>query len=205
MAEYLDGIREVERRIQKVEDQAGAYSTVREPPVGIPDQVDEHIKLMLDLQVLAYQADVTRVSTFMLGRELSQRTYGHIGVPEPHHGLSHHGGDAAQIEKVIKIDAYHVSLFAYYLDKLRSTEDGDGSLLDHVAILYGGSIGNGNMHTHSPLPALVAGGAAGQLKGGRHIRYPDGTPLANLLVSLMDKVGVEMERVGDSTGRLDGV
>jgi hypothetical protein len=205
MAEYLDGIREVERRIQKVEEQAGVYPTVREPPVGIPDQVDDHIKLMLDLQVLAFQADVTRVSTFMLGRELSQRTYGHIGVPEPHHGLSHHGGDPAQIAKVIKIDAYHVSLFAYYLERLQSTADGDGSLLDHMAILYGGSIGNGNAHTHSPLPVLVAGGAAGQLRGGRHIRYPDGTPLANLLLSLTEKVGVDLDHVGDSTGRLDGV
>jgi hypothetical protein len=203
--QYLDGIREVERRITRVEEQSNENLALPTPPVGVPDSVEEHLKLMLDMQVLAYQADVTRVCTFMLGRELSQRTYGQIGVPEPHHGLSHHGGDAAQIAKVIKIDTYHVSLLAYYLDKLQSTTDGDGTLLDHSLILYGGSIGNGNAHTHSPLPALLAGGAVGQLKGGRHLQYPAGTPIANLLLSLLDKVGVELDDIGDSTGRLTGV
>jgi hypothetical protein len=203
--QYLDGIREVERRIAKIEDQSNEHLTLPAPPVGVPDSVEEHLKLMLDLQVLAYQADVTRVSTFMLGRELSQRTYGQIGVPEPHHGLSHHGGDPAQIAKVVKIDTYHVSLLAYYLDKLAATPDGDGTLLDHALILYGGSIANGNAHTHSPLPALLAGGAVGQLQGGRHMRYPDGTPMANLLLTVLDKVGVELDHIGDSTGRLTGV
>jgi hypothetical protein len=202
MGEYLDAIRELERRIQRVEERSDEKLEVPEPPVGVPDDVDEHIRLMFDLQVLAYQADVTRVSTFMLGREISQRTYGMIGIPEPHHGLSHHGGDRAQIDKLIKIDTYHVSLLAYYLDKLRSTKDGDGSLLDHCVILYGGCISNGNAHSHSQLPVVLAGGATGQLRGGRHIQYPAATPMANLLLNLLDKVGVEQGSIGDSTGRL---
>ena len=205
VGEYLDGIRELERRIQSVEEHIEENPNVPEPPIGVPDEVDEHIRLMLDLQVLAYQADVTRVCTFMMGREISQRTYGMIGVPEPHHGLSHHGGDQQKIDKLIKIDTYHVSLLAYYLDKLRSTNDGDGSLLDHSVILYGGCISNGNAHSHSPLPAVLAGGGAGQLRGGRHLQYPVDTPLANLLLNLSDTFGVELKSLGDSTGRLRDV
>ena len=205
VSEYLDAIRELERRIQKVEAHAEERVDVPEAPVGIPDQVDEHIRLMLDLQVLAYQADVTRVCTFMLGREISQRTYGMIGIPEPHHGLSHHAGDQAKIDRLVKIDTYHVSLLAYYLEKLRSVSDGDGSLLDHCVIFYGGCISNGNKHSHSPLPAVLAGGGAGRIRSGRHLQYPIGTPLANLLLTLADTVGVELDRIGDSTARLSDV
>ena len=205
VSEYLDAIRELERRIQRVEEQADQNVEVPEAPVGVPDAVDEHIKLMLDLQVLAYQADITRVSTFMLAREISQRTYGMIGIPEPHHGLSHHGGDRAKIERLVKIDTYHISLLAYYLEKLRSVSDGDGTLLDHCAILYGGCISNGNAHSHTRLPAVLAGGAAGLMRGDRHLQYPDQTPLANLLLTLAHKVGVDLEKIGDSTEVLSEV
>ena len=205
MAEYLDAIRELERRIQRIEAQAAERVEVPDAPVGVPDDVDAHIRLMLDLQVLAFQADVTRVCTFMMGREISQRTYGMIGVAEPHHGLSHHGGDRAKIDRLLKIDTYHVSLLAYYLEKLRAVSDGEGSLLDHCAILYGGCISNGNTHSHAKLPAVLAGGAAGRLRGGRHLQYPDDTPLANLLLTLADTAGVELESIGDSTARLSDV
>ena len=203
--EYLDAIRELERRIDRVEQQTANDVEVLDAPVGIPDKIDEHIRLMLDLQVLAYQADITRVSTFMIAREISQRTYGMIGVPEPHHGLSHHGGDRAKIDRLIKIDTYHMSLLAYFLEKLQSVSDGDGSLLDHSAILYGGCISNGNAHSHAPLPAVVAGGAAGRIRGDRHLMYPDQTPMANLLLSLASKAGVDLEKIGDSTEMLSEV
>ena len=205
VSEYLDAIRELERRIQRVEEQADQNVEVPEVPVGIPDQIDEHIRLMLDLQVLAWQADITRVSTFLLAREVSQRTYGNIGIPEAHHGLTHHGGDPAKIERVVKIDTYHMSLVAHLLEKLQSVSDGDGTLLDHSLILYGGGIGNGNAHSHTNLPAVLAGGAGGRLRGDRHLMYPDGTPLANLLLTLADKVGVDLEKIGDSTEVLSEV
>ena len=166
VGEYLDAIRELERRIQRIEAQASQRVEVPDVPVGVPDDVDAHIRLMLDLQVLAFQADVTRVCTFMLGREISQRTYGMIGIPEPHHGLSHHGGNRAKIERLIKIDTYHVSLLAYYLDKLRAVRDGDGSLLDHCAVLYGGCISK-----RQPAQSLAATSGSGR---GSHRAYPRG-------------------------------
>jgi hypothetical protein len=206
VGEYLDGIREIERRIQKVEQQAGTRGLeLPEAPVGIPDEFDEHVKLMFDLQVLAFRADVTRVITFMLARELSQRTYAQIGVSEPHHGLSHHGGDQVQIEKLVKIDTYHTQLLAYFVEKLRSTSDGDGSLLDHALILFGGCMSDGNAHSHSPLPTLLVGGASGRLKGGRHVQFPTGTPLANLLLTVLEKADVKMDAIGDSTGVLTDI
>jgi hypothetical protein len=205
VTQYLDGVRELERRIQKMEEQTAAQAQLLELPPGIPDLYEDHVKLMYDLQVLAYQADITRVSTFMLSREASQRSYNQIGVPDPHHAISHHGNDPEKIEKLTKINTYHASLFGYFLDKLRSTSDGDGSLLDHSLILYGGCMSNSNLHSHSPLPALLAGGAAGQLKGGRHLRYPADTPMANLLWSVLEKVDVEVDHIGDSSGRLSGL
>ena len=200
--EYLDSVREVERRVQNMEARVGAHIDVPSMPVGVPDLYDDHVKLMYDLLALAFQADVTRVSTFMLAREASTRTYNHIGVPDPHHAISHHGNAPDKIEKHAKINTYHVSLFAHFLDRLRSTPDGDGTLLDHSLVLYGGCISNGNLHTHGPLPTLLAGGACGQLVGGRHIRTAADTPMANMLVSILEKVGVEADRIGDSTGRL---
>jgi hypothetical protein len=203
--EYLDSVREVERRVQRMEAQVGARIDVPSMPVGVPELYDDHVKLMYDLLALAFQADVTRVGTFMLAREASTRTYNHIGVPDPHHAISHHGNAPDKIEKHTKINTYHVSLFNHFLDRLRSTRDGDGTLLDHALILYGGCISNGNLHTHGPLPTLLAGGACGRLTGGRHIRFAADTPMTNLLVSILEKVGVEADRIGDSTGALVGL
>jgi hypothetical protein len=202
VTEYLDSVREVEQRVQRMEAQVDAHIAVPSMPVGVPELYDDHVKLMYDLLALAFQADVTRVSTFMLAREASTRTYNHIGVPDPHHAISHHGNAPDKIEKHTKINTYHVSLFNHFLDRLRSTPDGDGTLLDHSLIMYGGCISNGNLHTHGPLPTLLAGGACGQLTGGRHIRTAADTPMSNMLVSILEKVGVEADRIGDSTGRL---
>lgn len=198
--EYVEAVRDIERRIQRAEQTDGsALPDNLERPVGIPETFEQHLELMFDLQVLAWQADMTRVITFMLGRELSQRTYTNIGISDPHHGLTHHAGDKEKIAKVIKINTYHASLFAKFLDKLKATADGDGSLLDHAMVLYGGGISDGNGHTHHNLPMLLAGGAGGSLKGGRHLKYND-APMANLLVTMLDKAGVPVEKFGDSTG-----
>lgn len=204
VAEYLDTVREVERRIQQAESNA-----VDNPlpdldrPLGVPASYVEHAKLMFDLQVLAMQGDITRVCTFQLARETSNRTYmAETGVADPHHPLSHHGNDPAKIERMSKINAFHVSLFAYYIQRLKETKEGDGTLLDHSAILYGSGIGNPNVHDHTNLPVLVAGGAAGGMRGNRHIRYKEPTPLANLHLTLMDKVGVRIDSFADSTGKI---
>ena len=201
--EYLDAIREIERASRRPKRRACSNSRLPERPVGMPESFEDHCRLMFDLQALAYQADITRVITFMLSRELSQRTYPEIGVPDPHHGVSHHQDDPEKLAKLTRINTYHTGLFAYYLEKLSSTPDGDGSLLDHAMILYGGGLSDGNLHTHSPLPLLLAGGAAGRLKGNRHVQCPTDTPLANLLVTVLEKMDVPAERIGDSTGRLD--
>jgi Protein of unknown function (DUF1552) len=203
LVEYLDAIRDVERRIQKAEAQSGLELPVVDHPAGVPASFDEHVKLMCDLQVLAYQSDLTRVVTLMLGREFSGVTYPEIGVPDAHHPITHHQQEPEKIAKVEKINAYHVTQFAYLLDKLRSTPDGDGSLLDHVILMYGTGMGDCNAHDPRSIPLLLAGGGSGHLKGGRHIRYPKETPLANLHLTLLDKLGVHMDRMGDSTGRLD--
>ena len=202
--QYLDSIREVERRIQKAE----VAATERElpdldRPLGVPAAYSDHAKLMFDLQVLALQADITRVITFQLARETSTRTYPEAGVPEPHHPLTHHGNNPEKIAKVAKINGFHVSLFAAFLEKLAATRDGEGSLLDHTLYLYGSGMGNPNVHDHTNLPILVAGGAAGRVRGGRHIRYAEPTPLANLHLTLLDKVGVHLDAFGDSKGRVD--
>jgi hypothetical protein len=202
VSEYLDNIREIERRIQLSEKQSAGNFEVPDAPVGVPDSFDEHVKLMFDLMALAYQADITRVFTFMMARELSQRSYPQIGVPDPHHATSHHQNDPEKLAKLVKIQNYHVTMLAHFLDKLKSTPDGDGSLLDHSMILYGSCMSNSNVHNHSPLPILVAGGGAGNLKGGRHLQYPEGTPMSNLLVGMLDKAGVQEHSVGDSTGAL---
>jgi hypothetical protein len=201
---YLDTVRELERRIQKAEEQsAESVLPDLERPVGVPATYAEHAKLMFDLQVLALQADVTRVFTFQLARETSTRTYPEIGVPEAHHPTSHHTNSPDKLAKLAKINQYHVSLFAYYLDKLKSTPDGDGSLLDHSMILYGSGMGNPDVHDHVNLPIVIAGGGAGKLKGARHIKYAQPTPLANLHLTLLDKIGVHQDRFGDSQGEID--
>jgi len=204
VAQYLETIREVERRIQKAEAQ-----TADDPlpdldrPAGVPAVYADHARLMFDLQVLAMQGDVTRVITFQLARETSNRTYNEIGVPDPHHPLTHHGNDPAKVARMAKINAFHVSLFAYYLEKLKATSEGDGSLLDHSLILYGSGMGDPNIHNHINLPVIVAGGRAGGAKGARHIKYAEPTPLANLHLTLLERVGVRMDAFADSKGRVD--
>lgn len=203
LGEYLDGMRDVERRIQMAEQQTGREIPAVERPAGVPAEFSEHLKLMFDLQVLAFQTDMTRMITFMTGPEQSNRTYQEIGIPDVHHSLSHHRNDPVNLEKIARIDLYHAKLFAYYLDKLQATPDIDGSLLDNMIIMYGSAISDGNEHLLQNLPVLLLGGGSGQLKGGRHIRYPDDTPMANLYLSLLDKLGVQADRFGDSTGKID--
>jgi hypothetical protein len=204
LSQYLDTVRELERRIQKAEGQM-ANSTMPDldRPIGVPSEYGDHAKLMFDLQVLAMQTDVTRVITFQLAREASTRTYPEVGVPEAHHPTSHHGNDPEKLGKLAKINAYHVSLFAYYVEKLKATPDGDGSLLDHSMIMLGSGMGNPDIHNHVNLPILVAGGGAGKMKGGRHIKYDEPTPLANLHLTLLDKVGIHLDSFADSKGRVD--
>ncbi|MBI3048220.1 MAG: DUF1552 domain-containing protein [Acidobacteria bacterium] len=202
LTEYLDGMRDVERRIQRAEEQSARDIPAVDRPAGIPASFEEHAKLMFDLQVLAFQTDLTRVITFMLGPEQSNRAYPEIGVPDVHHGLSHHQGDAQKLAKIAQIDTYHTRTFGYYLEKLQATPDGDGSLLDHSTILFGCSMSDGNDHLLQNLPIVLAGGSNGRLKGGRHVRYPKGTRISNLYLTLMDMVGLTLDRFGDSTGRL---
>jgi len=201
--DYLASLRDVERRIQKAEEQSAKELPGVTQPAGIPDNFDAHVRLLYDLQLLAYQSDITRVITFMYGREQTGKPYPQIGVPEPHHPITHHQNDPVKMEKCVKIQAYHVALFSDYLEKLRNTPDGDGSLLDHTIILFGGGISNSDRHTHGPLPTVVVGGGAGTIKGGRHLVVPEHTPLANLQMTLMSKLGVPEEKLGDSTGQLN--
>ena len=200
--EYLHSVRDVEQRIQRAERQSHeSPAPIAEPPVGVPDAFDDHAKLMFDLEFLAFQADVTRVVAFQMSRELNGRSYPWIGVPEGHHAVSHHQLDPVKIAQGAKINAYHVSLFAQFIEKMRSTPDGDGSLLDHTLLLYGTGMGDSDHHTPVDLPAVVVGGG-GALNGGRHIRYPLHTPFANLGLTLLNKVGVKRDQVADSTGLL---
>jgi hypothetical protein len=201
---YLEAVRDVESRIQRAE----AASKERAlpdltRPLGVPTSYADHARLMFDLQRLALQGDITRVITFQLARETSNRTYPEIGVNEPHHPLTHHGNDPEKIAKVARINRFHVSLFAEFLQKLQETAEGSGTLLDHVLYLYGSGMGNPNLHDHTNLPILVAGGAAGEMRGGRHVRYEQPTPLANLHVTLLDKVGVQLDSFADSNGKVD--
>ncbi len=203
LSDYLAAVRDVERRIQRAEAEGDReLPVVERPSASVPASFEDYVKVMFDLQVLAYQADLTRVITFMMTPELSAQTYPQIGVPDPHHALSHHENKRESLEKLIKLGTYHTTLFSYYLEKLRSTPDGDGSLLDQVMVLYGSGMSNSNLHNIQKLPIVLAGGGAGQLRGGRHIRYPDETPLTNLYMTLLGKLGVPIERVGDSTGEL---
>jgi hypothetical protein len=202
--QYLETVRDVERRIQQAEASAGENPLPdRDRPLGVPAAYADHARLMFDLQLLAMQGDITRVITFQLARETSNRTYPEIGIAEPHHPLTHHGNDPGKIAKVAKINQFHVSLFAEFLQKLQATPEGNGSLLDHVLYLYGSGMGNPNVHDHVNLPIIVAGGAAGNMRGGRHIRYKESAPLANLHLTLLDKVGVRLDSFADSDGRMD--
>ena len=202
--QYLETVRDVERRIQQAEANAKESPLPDlDRPQGVPASYADHARLMFDLQMLALQGDITRVVTFQLAREASNRQYTEIGVTDPHHPLTHHGNDPAKIANMAKINRFHVSLFAEFLQKLQATPEGDGSLLDHVLYLYGSGMGNPNLHDHVNLPIIVAGGAAGKMRGGRHIRYNDATPLANLHLTLLDKVGVRLDSFADSDGKVD--
>jgi hypothetical protein len=198
--QYLEAIRDVERRIQRAEEQNARTLPVMQQPAGVPTSFDEHAGLMYDLFALAYQCDLTRVVSFMIGHEYSGRTHPEIGVTDAHHAISHHKNDPVSLAKLTKVDTHHVELFAKLLEKLRSTPDGDGSLLDHSMIVYGSGMSDGNAHDPKNLPIVLVGGGAGQIKGGRHLRFPQDTPLANLHLTLMHKFGLPMEKIGDSTG-----
>jgi hypothetical protein len=198
---YLDSVRDVERRIQKAEEQSSRELPEVEKPSGVPSTFEDHAQLMFDLQLLAYQTDLTRVITFMWGREITGRTYPALGINESHHSISHHADDPEKLAKLAIIQAHHVALFAKYLEKLKATPDGEGSLLDHTMMLFGSGIDNSDRHTHGPLNPVVIGGSGFGLRGGRHLRYPDETPLANLHLTLINKMGVPTEKIGDSTGQ----
>jgi hypothetical protein len=204
VSQYLETVREVERRIQKAESDAKENPLPDlDRPVGVPAAYADHARLMFDLQVLAFQADVTRVISFQLARETSNRTYPEVGVPDPHHPLSHHGNDPAKIARLAKINQFHVSLFAEFLAKLKATPEGNGTLLDHSLLLYGSGIGNPNVHDHLNLPIVVAGGASAGMKGGRHIKFEKPVQLANLHLTLLDRAGVKLDKFADSNGRVD--
>jgi hypothetical protein len=201
--QYLDAVRDVERRIQLAEAQSHRELPEVEQPAGVPATYEEHAKLMFDMQVLAYQTDLTRVITFMMGRELSGRTYAEIGVPDSHHPTSHHRDDPGLYEKITKINEFHTGLFTYYLNKLDATPDGNGSLLDNMLMLYGAGMSDSNRHDNTGLPLVLLGGGSGSVKGGRHLRYAEGTPISNLHLTMLDKMGIPLDKLANSTGALN--
>jgi hypothetical protein len=203
--EYMFAIRDIEKRIQRVEKDNEPVVAVTAPSASIPTDFAEHSKLILDLLALAFQTDMTRVITVLMGIEQSPRNYPEIGITEGHHGLTHHQGDKEKIEKVAQINEFHIKQFTYLLDKLKATPDGEGTLLDHSMIVYGSALADGNAHQHNNLPTVLAGRANGTLRPGRHIRYADETPITNLYMSMLDRMGVPVEQIGDSTGRLEGL
>jgi hypothetical protein len=203
--EYVDSIRDVERRIEKAEEQSGRELPLVDQPAGIPTDYAEHATLMMDLLALAYQTDLTRVSTFMLGREVSSRAYPEIGVADSHHPLSHHSNEAAKLERLHKINEYHLRQFAHLVEKLSTIQEGDGTMLDHSLFLYGTGISDSNTHSYEDLPIAIVGGKSAGVKSGRYVRYPQGTPLANLHVTLLDRLGVHVDKFGDSAGPLDNI
>jgi hypothetical protein len=205
LTEYLDAIRDTERRIQIAEKEADHEVPSVERPAGTPASFEDYAKLMMDLQVLTYQTDLTRVITFAMEHEGGggSRAYPEIGIPDQHHTLSHHQNSSVSIDKLFQIHRYHMRLFAYYLERLRSVPDGDGNLLDNTILLYGSGLSDGNSHLHENLPMILVGGAGGKIKGGRHLRFPDGTAMTNLHLTVLDKLGVPVEKLGDSTGKLD--
>jgi len=205
VSDYLDSVREIERRIQNSAVQVRSDIQLPDEPVGIPYSYEQHLNIMYDLMALAYQANITRVISFMVAREESNRTYPQVGVPDGHHATSHHQNRPEKLEKLVRIQGFHTAQLARFLTRLKNTPDGDGSLLDHSIILYGSNMSNSNLHNHFPLPTLVAGSGYGQIKGGRHLKYPDHTPMANLLLTMMAKANIPMESVGDSTGLLENL
>ena len=205
LSDYLDSVREVERRIQNVEQREAAELPALDRPEGIPPSFEDHLKIMSDLIAIAFQADLTRVVTFMFSREGGNRAYPSIGVPDAHHGLSHHQNDPVRMARLQSIDQYHVEMFSYLLGKLRDSADDTGSILENSVVLYGSSLSDSNAHLHNNLPTVIVGGASGKLKGGRHLRVPDGTPMTNMLLSTADGLDVPMEKFGDSSGHLSDI
>jgi hypothetical protein len=203
LAEYLDHVREIEQRIARAEKQATTDVRVPDAPIGVPDSFEAHVALLYDLVVLAFQTDTTRVFTFMKARDASQRVYPEIGITEPHHSMSHHGNDAQKLANLVKLNTWHVSLFGKFLERMKATPDGDGSLLDHSLILYGSGMSESNTHLRLDVPTLLVGGDGGRLKGGRHIKAAPETPLANFMLGLGNRFGAEMDRFGLSTAAMD--
>jgi hypothetical protein len=201
--QYADAVRSVEQQIQIAEQQSATELPDMDKPIGIPERFSDYAKLMMDLQVLAFQGDMTRVSTFMVGHEMGGRAYPELGFGDQHHSLTHHQGDTAKIAKVLQINMFHTRLYGYLLEELRSIPDGDGSLLDHSLLVYGSPLSDGNMHLYKDLPVLLVGGEATGIRGGRHVAFPENTPMANLYLTLLDTLGIHLESFGDSTGRLD--
>jgi hypothetical protein len=203
LSDYLENIREIEQRIQRTEKQASTKETSIEAPIGVPDSFEEHVKLQFELLALGYRGDITRVFTFMVSRDASQRVYSNLGLSEPHHSISHHGGNPDKLSNLVKIQTYHVQLFADFLAKLRDTPDGDGSLLDHAAIIYGSGMGDSNVHSRFDIPTVIAGGLCGSIKGNRTIQPGKETPFSNVLLGLVNKFGVQLDNFGVSTGHVD--
>ena len=203
LTQYLDDVREVERRIERAESRVSENLELPEVPSGVPATFQDHLKLLMDLQVIALQADITRVSTLMFARELSNATYPETPIRDPFHNLSHHSNDRGNMDRFAQLNTYHMTKFAYFVDKLKNTPDGDGTLLDHSLVLYGSSLSDGNQHNFSPLPVILAGTASGRIKGGRHLRFPKDTHMSNLLLSMLNTLGVRTDTFGDSTGMLE--
>ena len=201
--QYSEAVRSVEQQIQIAEQQSSRELPEMEKPIGVPEKFSDYAKLMLDLQVLAFQGDMTRVSTFMLGHEMGGRAYPELGFGDQHHSLTHHQGDAAKIAKCLQINIFHADLYRYFLERLQAVPDGDGSLLDHSLLMYGSSLSDGNMHLYKDLPLVLVGSGATGIRGGRHVRYPENTPIANLYIALLEKLGIHVDSFGDSTGKLD--
>jgi hypothetical protein len=202
LTQYLDDVREVERRIQRAEASVRDDVTLPDVPAGVPPTFQEHLKLLMDLQIIAFQSEITRVSTLMFARELSTATYPETTIRDPFHNLSHHSNDRGNMDRFAQLNTYHMTKFAYFVEKLKGIPDGDGTLLDHSLVLYGSSLSDGNQHNFSPLPLILAGSASGQVKGGRHLQFPKDTHMSNLLLAMLDKLGVRQETFGDSTGML---
>ena len=200
--DFLGSVREIERRVQKMEERDLSHVNLPDAPIGVPDAFDEHIHLMFDMIALAFQANMTRIASFMMAAEVSNMTYNHVGVSDAFHPLSHHQNSAAKLERLARVQTYHTQVFAQFVQKLADMPDGDGSMLDHSILLYGSNMSNSNAHDHFPLPSAVVGGGAGKIKGGQHVRYPDRTPVSNLLFTLLHRAGVPVGSIGDSTGEL---
>ncbi len=199
LGDYLETVREIERRVQKRQQQDLSNLTLPGLPVGVPDDFDEHLNLMFDMTLLAYQANLTRIANFMMAAEVSGRTYNHIGVPDAFHPLSHHANDPAKLERLTKIQRYHTEVFSKFVTKMSKMPDGDGTMLDHSLLLYGSNMSNSDRHNQFPLPTALIGGGCGKHKGGQHLRYPDHTPLSNVLLTMLDRSSVPVDKLGDST------